>query len=515
MENNAATPAPLTLEDALRLIEKLSEENALLHLSLDKLRRIVFGSSSEKLKPSDLPVTDVSVQQDLFDEEAVKAIPAVATKEKISYERIKPQKDGHGRRVIPDTIRRNDIIVDISEEEKTCACGCEKKHIGEETSEELDFVPAHLIVNRIIRPKYVCPKCPDKGVDTAPPPSRIIPKSLGTPALYAHIMTSKFRWHLPLYRQEKMFDHYGLAINRSVMCGWEKQLLPYLELVYDEMKIDLLHSRYIQTDETTLPVLDKSKPGKVHNGYLWPYTNGASILFEYQSGRSRSGPLAFLNEFKGYLQSDGYGVYESIAETYKDSITHFVCWAHARRELYQVRESDQDYILPILMLIRRLYALEARMKKWKIPEEGITKLRNRIATRYLASIKERLDACPATHTPKSVVRKAVNYVLNRWGKLLVYCQCGLLQIDNNRIENAIRPIALGRKNWMFAGSEDGAKKLAVIYSIINTCLMLGIDPEHYLADIFSRIHDYPHTKIRELIPAEWLNAKNNPSLSKK
>ena len=502
---------PATLEEALLLVNELREENENLHHSLDKLRRELFGSKSEKLRNIDKSdISDLDgIQQDLFDAEVMnKVVPAVATKDKITYERIKPQRDGHGRRVSPDDIRREEIIIDLTEEEKTCDCGCAKKRIGEEVSEELDFVPAHLFVKRIVRPSYACPKCSEKGVQTALPPSRIIPKSLGSSALYAHITTSKFRWHLPLYRQEKIFDHFGVPINRSVMCGWEKQLLPCLESIYFEMKKDLLASTYIQTDETTISVLDKEKQGKVHKGYLWPYTDGKQILFEYQSGRGRAGPLKFLEGFEGYLQSDGYAAYESITnKELRDTVKHFVCWAHARREIYEVRNSAPEYLMPILLLIGRLYVLERRIKRWGIPVEKISQLRKQIAPRYLDKLKARLDACPDIHTPKSPVRKAVNYLLNRWNKLRTYLEFGWLQIDNNRIENAIRPIALGRKNWLFAGNEDGAYKLAIIYSIINTCLMLKIDPEVYLTDLFNRYMDHPANRLYELTPAGWLAAR--------
>ena len=520
MQKDTSSSTPQTLEDVLAVNMKLAEENAVLsekaeglketiadlRHQLDKLRRMIFDATSEKLRKLDLQKNiDIDAAQlNLFNEGVDNAIPAVAIKEKISYERIKPKKDGHGRRVLPDDIRRNEIVLDIPEEEKTCDCGCTKNRIGEETSEELDFVPAHLIVNKTIRPKYACPHCPEKGVASAPPPSKIIPKSLGTPALYAHILVSKFRWHLPLYRQEKMFDHYGVPINRSVMCEWEKQLLPYLELIYDELKMQLLASHYVQADETTLPVLDKTKQGKAHKGYLWPYTNGDSIAFEYQSGRSHAGPLAFLKGFKGYLQSDGYAAYETVAKACPNDITHFVCWAHARRELFDVVKHDPEYIRPLLELIGRLYVLERRMRRIELPPEKIVRLRKRIAPRYLDAIKQRLDTCSSSHTPKSVVRQAVNYLLNRWSKLCVYLDDGILQIDNNRIENAIRPVALGRKNWLFAGSEDGAKKIAVVYSIINSCVMNNIDPEMYLKDLFSRIHDHPANRIAELTPV--LNA---------
>ena len=469
---------------------------------------MLFDATSEKLRKLDLQKNiDIDAAQlDLFNEGVANAIPGVAIKETISYERIKPKKDGHGRRVLPNDIRRNEIVIDVPDSEKTCGCGCAKKRIGEETSEELDFIPAHLIVNKTIRPKYACPNCPEKGVATALPPSKIIPKSLGTPALYAHILVCKFRWHLPLYRLQKMFEFYGVPINRSVMCEWEKQLLSYLELVYDDLKKQLLGSHYVQADETTISVLDKTKQGKVHKGYLWPYTNGDCIVFEYQSGRSHAGPLAFLKGFKGYLQSDGYAAYETVAKACSDDITHFVCWAHARRELFEVVKHDPDYIKPILELIGRLYVLERRIRYFKLPVERIADLRSKIAIRYLEAIKNRLDTCAPSHTPKNLVRKAVNYLLNRWEKLNVYVNDGTLQIDNNRIENAIRPVALGRKNWLFAGSEDGAKKIAVVYSIINTCVMNNIDPEMYLKDLFSRIHDHPANRIAELTPAEWKKA---------
>lgn len=494
------TQLPSTLGEAHQEIAHLRDLVA-------RLQHQLYGQSSEKLKSDQAADDSESIQQDLFEKEAARnTVPAVSTTNGPSYDKQKPQRDGHGRRILPDYINRNKIVLDIPESEKVCDCGCEKAKIGEDISEELGIVPLMLVVNQYIRLKYACPRCPSKGVHAAALPSRPIERGLASPELLAYIIVSKYLWHLPLNRQEKIFEHYGIKISRSTMCTWEKQLMPYLWRIWDAMKSDLLTSGYLQADETPITVLDKAKTGKVGKGYLWPYTNGEFVVFEYRPGRGRVGPQQFLEGYVGYVQTDGWESAYGHMQSSPD-IIRLECWAHARRKLFEARECDLGYIMPILHLIHRLYVLERRMKRWGLLEKR-AQLRQSIAAKYLDSIAVSLRAVNAIHTPKSAVRKAVNYILNRWDNLTVYLRDSRLEIDNNRVERAIRPVAIGRNNWTFAGSEDGADKIAVMFSIVNSCKMLDINPQEYLTDVLTRIADHPASRIVELTPAGWKMARN-------
>lgn len=495
------------IEDPAETVKKQAEEIAKLKAYIRRLQRQLYGHTSEKIDFNALVSDNEARQQNLFeDEAAANAVPAVDTINGPSYEKHASQKDKHGRRVIPDYINRKKIIIDIPDEEKICDCGTEKVKIGEDISEELSIIPLLLVVNQYIRYKYACPKCPENGVMTGELPPHPIKRCIASPELIAHIIICKYLWHLPLHRQERIFEHYGIKLNRSTMCTWEMQLMPYLWNLWDAMKEEIKKSGYLQTDETPITVLDKNKNGKSGRGFLWPYTDGRTVLFEYQPKRGRVGPSEFLKGFNGFVQTDGWeSAYGHLGKM--DGIVRMECWAHARRELFEAKDNDSVFVTPALWLIHRMYVLERRMKKWELLDKR-SQLRKRCAVKYLDKLKKHLEACPASHTPKSPVRKAVNYILKRWEHLTVYVEDSRLEIDNNGVERAIRPVAIGRKNWMFAGSDDGADKVALMFSLVNSCKMLGINPEEYLTDVLKRIADHPVNRITELTPAGWKAARD-------
>ena len=296
-----------TIKQQAETITSLNQEVVNLKAHIRKLQRQLFGHTSEKIDFNESVSDNEACQQNLFEEEAAsQSVPAVSTVNGPSYEKQSPQKDKHGRRIIPDYITRKKFYIDIPESEKVCDCGCEKNKIGEDITEQLSIIPIMLIVNQYIRAKYACPKCSEKGVTTGELPSHPIKRCIASPELIAHVIICKYLWHLPLHRQERIFEHYGIKLSRSTMCDWERQLMPHLWHLWDAMKEEITKSGYLQTDETPMTVLDKGKYGKSGRGFLWPYTDGKTVLFEYQPTRGRVGPSKFLDGFKGFVQTDGW-----------------------------------------------------------------------------------------------------------------------------------------------------------------------------------------------------------------
>ncbi len=474
-------------------VHELEHQNGL-------LRRQLFGQKSEKL----VQVSDEAEQMvfNLFDEPVETPAMKEAETEDISYRRTKPNKN---RNPIPDSLFCEEVIIEPSKEEKTCSCcGSEKVVIGREENKVLDIIPQQIFARNYIRPKYACKKCPEEGVVIAPPPARPIDKSIAESGLLAYVMVSKYIDHLPLYRLEQIFTRYNIRISRSTMSGWVDQIHLMLEPLIFQMKALILASNYIQADETTIKVQEKNpkkKAKKCHLGYLWPYTDGENILFEYKAGRGREGPLKFLGEFEGYLQTDGYAGYNEVVN--KNGITHLICWAHVRRKFFDAREYDSEKANTILKAIGKLYAIEKTCRDNEYTDEKRYELRQEKAPAILQEMKKLLDAYLLITTPKSPIGKAVTYTLNYWHKLDNYLLDGILEIDNNRIENKIRPVALGRKNWLFAGSEAGAERAALFYSLFGTCVINGVNPFHYLKDVLERINTHPQNRIQELLPAQW------------
>ena len=496
-----SSPYPSDAAELTQLLFKRDHEIAALKHELSVLKRMLFGQKSEKLVT---PPAEQMRLEGLFESSAPE--PGFAEdKETITYERRKKKK-GHGRNAIPDDLYCEEIILEPSESEKRCACcGKDKKCIGHEETKILEYKPAVLYAKKYIRPKYVCSDCPDQGVTTALLPSRPIEKGVAGTGLLAYLLISKYVDHLPLYRLEQIFKRYNVHINRSTMVGWIAQVCEYLQLIYDTMQSELIKSTYLQSDETPLKVQDKNKERKCHHGYLWPYTDGKMILFEYCQSRNRGGPTTFLKDFSGYLQTDDYAGYNEIAA--KSDVTRLLCWAHARRKFVEVKDIDPEYVEKVLLHIGKLYAVEKYCREQKLPPAERYKVRQIDVPTYLQELKAVLENPGNTILPKSPVASAISYTLSNWEMLTRYLDDGRLEIDNNRIENAIRPVALGRKNWLFAGSHDGAERLAILYSIFGTCKMNTINPYEYIKDVLDRIMDYPRHKIKDLTPLEWKKAR--------
>jgi len=488
---------------ALQKINYLEDENSDLKSQLDWYKRQVFGQKSEKIEH---PPESDPIVLNLF-EEPVK-IPSLEDPqtETLSTNPIKKTSSNakRARKEIPDTLPSEDIVIEPNADLLTCACcGKSMKEIGREESKSLEYVPAHFKVIKRIRPKFAC-SCGQGGVVIADTASRPIEKSIAESSLLSYVAVSKYVDHLPLYRLSQIFDRYDIAISRSVMSDWIGKMYDLLLPIHELMRKNILISGYIQVDETTIKV--QRDPGaepskkKCHLGYFWPITDGQQVVFEYDPGRDKNVPLDLLKDYHGYLQTDGYNGYEPIVK--KNGIDRLVCWAHVRRKFFEAKEYDQSAKL-FLTEIGKLYEIERLAEDTCQTFDQRKELREKQAVPILHAIRLLLDSYSLKVTPKSPMGKAIGYALNLWGYLTVYVTDGRLKIDNNRIENLIRPVALGRKNWLFAGSPEGAHRAALFYSLFGTCKIHGINPFEYLSDILNRISDCKMLDLDQLLPINW------------
>jgi len=411
-----------------------------------------------------------------------------------------PRKKRNGRRRLPEDLPRERVVHDVPEGERTCSCcGEAMQPFGEDTTEELDFVPAQLLVREHVRPKYSCRTC-QEGVKQADLPPRPIEKGRPGPGLLAHVLVSKYVDHLPLYRQSRMFERHGVELHRSTLCDWVRVCAETLRPVVALLKQGIVASRVTQADETPLLVLDKRNRGRRHLGYLWAYRGPeGETVYEYRPTRGGEGPREFLKDFEGKLQTDGYQAYDGLSP----KIVEVGCWAHARRKFVQAQASAPAQAKEALDLIRGLYRVERKAKG--LPAEERAALRREEAAPGLAALRQRLEAWQPDVLPKSPLGEAVGYAIRQWPTLERYLDDGELDIDNNAIERAIRPVALGRKNWLFCGSEDGAHRAATLYSLIESCKAQGVEPFAYFADVLARTAT---ATARELLPRAWKAARD-------
>ena len=397
------------------------------------------------------------------------------------------------RQVLPSHLPREVIVIEPDRD----VSGLKK--IGEEVTETLDYRPAKLVVIRRVRPKYVDPR--EDEVIIGALPVRPIEKGLAEPGLLAHVVIEKYVDHLPLYLPVERLTRQGITLSDSTLGGWVSATADLMRPLYEALAEEARRSGYIQADETPIPVQDSEKEGTTHRGYYWVYLAPLSglVVMDYQRGRSRDGPTAWLSSYQGALQSDGYAVYDGYDAI--EGITSYGCWAHARRYFHEARTNAPERAEHALAEIGQLYAVERVLREREVSPEERCRLRQEQAVPVLERIKAYLEANPGL--PKSPWGQAVNYALTRWVKLTRYVEDGRIEIDNNLVENAIRPIALGRKNYLFAGSHEAAERAAVIYSLVATCKQHEVNPERWLSDVLSRIATHPMKQIDELLPHHW------------
>src|SRR5215469_16544342 len=415
-----------------------------------------------------------------------------------------PKKRGGGRQTLPKNLQRERIVHDLAEEEKHCAtCQKDLRPIGEETSERYEYIPAQLKVVEDVCKKYAC-ECTAK---TATKPPQPIEKSTAGASLLAQVIVAKTADHLPLNRQEKIFERHGAEISRKTMCDWLAQCAGLLKPLYGKAKEVLFASKVIGTDDTGVKVLDEKLPF-ARTGRIWPYYGDKDhpvIVYDYTATRQRAGPEEFLKGYRGHLQADAYGGYDAFFKDPARGLIEVGCWAHARRHYHKALESDQARMGPALLLIAQLYRVEAQARAWSAEER--LALRQSESRPVLDKLHEYLLEVQTEVLPKSPEGRAVRYTLNNWTALNRYCEDGDLEIDNNRTERSIRGIAVGRNNWSFFGSDQGGRTGAVLRSFVASCQRVGVDPYAWFKDVLTRIAAHPFTRLAELLPHNWKSAQ--------
>lgn len=489
--------------DYKTLYEQSQIEIAFLKQELAQLKKIIFGSKQERFVPSDV-ITPQQLSLNI-EAEAVAAVKITDAK-KIAYTKVTtattPTPLHPGRNPLPDHLERREQVI-----EPTADIALLKK-IGEEVTEELEYEPGKLFVNKIIRPKYAKPG--GEGVIIAPMIERPLPKAIAGPGLLAQVVIDKYIDHLPLHRQMERFKRDGVNIAYSTLTDMVSGTCSLILPLYESLKQHVLSCDYLHADETPIKVLDKDKKGQTHRGFFWVYHSSIEklVLFDYQPGRGREGPVQILQNFKGFLQTDGYSVYNFFKE--KEDITVLHCMAHARRMFYEAQANDADRSTYALAQFANLYAIERSIKEQQLQHEQVLELRQQKAVPVLQSMGKWMKEHYLQTLPKSTIGKALGYCIERWDELSIYATDGKLNIDNNPVENSIRPVAIGRKNYLFAGSHDAAQRSAMLYSLLGTCKLNGINPFIWLRETLRNIASHPINKIEELLPHNFsLNNHNN------
>ena len=476
--------------------EELLVEVNKLHSELEQLKRMVFGSKKERFISNE---NTAQLSLDLPEEAPVETVEQTPIPKTITYTKKteKQAKIPKGRKLLPAHLPRIEVILEPEDLQE----GMQK--IGEEVTEELDYKPGELFVRRYVRPKYVLPK--QDQLVIAPLPSRVIDKGIPGAGLLTQVLIDKYVDHLPCYRQIKRYlRESGVELKSSTICGWIDKACQLLSPLFEALQAYVLAQDYLQADETSIKVQDRNKDKNMHKGYFWVYyaPKIKTVFFDYAKGRAGIYPKETLNDYQGILQTDGYDVYDVFKEkSYPIQVVH--CMAHARRYFEKALEDDAQRASYALEKIQQLYHIERFAQSNNYDADQRRELRQHKASPILEEIGAWLLNEYPNVLPKSLIGKAIAYALKRWKELSAYVDNGNIEIDNNLVENAIRPVALGRKNYLFAGSHDAAQRTAMMYSFLGTCLKLDIDPNKWLVDVLSRLPDYPVKMIHELLPHNW------------
>lgn len=502
---DAASLRALILSQHEQLISRDTEIEHL-KLLIAKLRRMQFGRKSEKVA---WQIEQLQLRLDELEaSRAEQATPSAAAPVAATET---PGTAKPTRRPLPAHLPRQ--TRKILPGHTACPdCGGELKHLGEDVSEMLEYVPASFMVIRQVREKLACGRC-DKIVQ-AEAPSRPIARGIAGPGLLAHVLVSKYADHLPLYRQEEIYERHGVELDRATMADWVGQTSVLLQPLVDALRRHVMSASKLHADDTPVPVLAPGL-GKTKLGRLWTYVRDdrpagdqtpPAVWFAYSSDRKGEHPQAHLQDFRGMLQADAYAGFDALYQSGR--IQEAACWAHVRRKFYDLHVAHNSPVATeALRRIGELYAVEADIRGQQ-PEER-RRVRNERSRPLLESLKQWLEETLGKLSKKSETAQAVRYALGRWDSLLCYVDDGRLEIDNNAAERALRVVALGRKNYLFAGSDRGGERAAAIYSVIGTAKLNGVDPETYLREVLTRIADHPINRIEELLP--WNLAVDRPA----
>lgn len=474
------------------VVEKMQGE-------LRQLRRMLFGRKSERFIPSDPSQLKLDFEgvAELKEEREYAALQAATpTRHKEPAARGAKPTEERQRRIFSEHLERRDQII---EPEEIPAGG---KRIGEEVTELLEYKPGELYIRRLIRPKYALPH--GEGVVIGQLPSLPLPRTNAGPSLLAQLLVGKYQDHLPLHRQIGIFARAGVQLKASTVSDWVQGAAELLEPLYRKLRERVLGCDYIQVDESIIPVLDKDKPGATRKGYHWVVRSPElkSLFFHYDKGsRAQYVVVELLKDFQGAVQSDGYGAYD-IYEN-KQGVLLLGCWAHIRRKFEHALADDPQRAEYALRVIGQLYALERRVKEQGLPPDEIKAIREKDAYPLIREFERWVEKEANAATPQSSIGKALRYAYALYPRMARYVTDGRYRIDNNLAEHAVRPLALGRKNYLFCRNHQAAYHTAIVYSLLGTCRLWEIDPIRWLTDVFTRIQDCSVKRLEELLPHKW------------
>lgn len=476
---------PLALQ---KIIVGYEKENHLLREQIRLLYARIYGKKSEKGTPS------CGVQLPLFDMPEPEVEPQPEAREVAAHQRQKP-----GRKPLPAELPRVEVVHDIAESDKVCACGSPLSRIGEETSEKLDIIPAVIQVIKIVRPKYACKHC--EGLETegavvkiAPAPKQMVDKGIASAGLLAHIITAKYCDALPFYRQERQFERLGVDLSRATMCNWAMKVADKCQPLLDLLKQHLRSGPLINVDETHVQVLQENGRAPSTKSYMWVCRGGPpdkpGLLYHYAPSRAGQVAAELLATYRGVVQTDGYAGYDFL-DIAKD-VSHAGCWAHVRRKFTEAvkgagKERKAGSADIALGYIRRIYEVEAEGRRANCTADQLLVLRQERSKPILTDFFAWLSKKSLMVVPKSLLGVAVNYALKQWSRLLIYLDHPHMTPDNNLAENAIRPFVVGRKNWLFSGTPGGAQASALLYSLIETAKANDLEPYNYLRYLFEKL----------------------------
>jgi transposase len=463
-----------------------------LKLLIAKLKRMQFGRKSEKLE-HEIDQLELRLEELQTDAGVVQVDTPLP----------KPARLSAKRSPLPPHLPR-DVQFHLPAETTACSqCDAAMKRFGEDVSEQLEYVPARFKVIRHVRPKYACSCC--DHIAQAAAPTRPITRGLAGPGLLAHILVAKYCDHLPLYRQSVMYAREGVTLERATMAEWVGGASALLAPLIDAIRRHVMAASKLHADDTPVPVLAPGR-GKTKTGRLWVYVRderpaagvaAPAVWFAYTENRKGEHPQRHLAHYRGILQADAYGGYQAIYST--GQVVEAACWAHARRKFYELHQARLSMVTAeALRRIGQLYAIEARIRG-KPPDERC-RIRQAESRPLLDALQAWLRSTMETLSRKSDTTAAILYALNRWQALVRYCVDGTIEIDNSAAERALRGVALGRKNYLFAGADSGGERAAAIYSLVETAKLNGLDPEAYLRQVLACIADHPINRIDELLP---------------
>ena len=458
------------------------------------LKRQLFGKKSEKLDPN---------QRMLFEQLYEETKAKVEEQRKPKVKKSKKKNANHkGRKPLPANLPREIIEIEPDEEEKVCSvCNTEKQRIGSEETEKLEYVPASFKVKKYVRYKYACKQC-QGNISIGQLPAMAIDKGIPGEGLLAHIITSKYADHNPLNRLEGILKRHGVDINVSTMCDWVGKCAELLEPLVKRMHELILLSPKINTDDTKIPIKSRNRKGSTYNGYLWTYIDDKfNVVFDFTPNRSRHGPINFLGNYNGFVQADAYSGYDEFFRI--SDATEIGCNSHARRKFEYALDSDPVRAERMMVLWGRLYEIEKRAKEENYSDEQLLTARQTEALPIFDEIRSALNEYKDQVLPKNPMGKAITYALNQWDALVRYTDDPMLNIDNNLSERTLRMVVIGRRNYMFAGSEAGAWRASIIYSLVASCKLNGHDPFAYFNDVLRKVSTHPAGRIDELLPCNW------------